>query len=66
MECLRSLFCYRQPDGHCNQSYPPVFYVRFYPHGGFPDHHLHGAGFLEKYEEVYLGGETKSMVLSIM
>ena len=65
MECLWCLFSHRQPDGHRDQQDPAVFYVRFDPDDGLPYYHLHGAGFLEKYAEVYLGSEKKSLVLFV-
>ena len=66
MECLWRLFSHRQPDGDCYQQNPPVFYVHFVTDNGLADYHLHGAGFLEKYAEVYLGGEEKSVVLFVI
>lgn len=58
MECLWRLFSHWQPDGYCHQQDPAIFYVHLHPHHGLADHHLHGAGLLEKYAEVYLGGQT--------
>jgi hypothetical protein len=55
-----------QPYGHCNKQDQAILYVCLYPDDGFTDHHLHGAGFLEKYQEIYLGGEEESMVLSLV
>lgn len=65
MECIWRLFSHRQPDGYCHQQDPAVFYVRLCTHDGFPDHYLHGAGLLEKYAEVYVGREAKSLVLFV-
>lgn len=58
MECLWRLFCHWPPDGHRHQQDPAVLYVHIHPYDGFSDHHLHGIGFLEKYEEIYLGCEA--------
>lgn len=65
MECLWRLFSHRQPDGYCCQQDPAVFYVRFHPDNGLPYHPLYGAGLLEKYAEVYVGREEKSLVLFV-
>lgn len=65
MECLWGLFRHRQPDGHCYQQDQTVLYVHFHPHYGITDHHLHDPGFLEKYAPLYLGGQKKSLVLSL-
>ena len=43
---------------------PAVFYLCFNTYDGFSYYYLPGACFLEKYEEVYMGGEKKSLVLS--
>ncbi len=56
MECLWCLFRYWQQDGYRHQQDPAILYVHLHPYDGFPDHHLHGAGILEKYAQVYLGG----------
>ena len=66
MECFWRLFSYWQPDGDCDQQNPAVFYVYFHPYDGLPDYYLYGAGFLEKYAEVYVGGEEKSVVLPVV
>ena len=58
MECLWRLLGHWQPHGHCHQQNPPVFYLCFNPHHGLADYTLYGARILEKYEEIYLGGET--------
>ena len=65
MECLWCLFCHWQPDGHCDQPDPAVFYVHLPPDDGLPDYYLHGAGFLEKYAKLCEGGEEKSLVLFV-
>jgi hypothetical protein len=65
MECLWCLCSHWQPDGHCYQQDPAVFYVHFPPDDGLTDYYLYGAGFLEKYAEIYLGGEEESVVLSL-
>ncbi len=66
MECLWRLFSYWQPDGYCYEQNPAVFYVCFHPYDGLPDYHLHGAGFLAQYAEVYVGSEKKSVVLFVV
>jgi hypothetical protein len=65
MECLWRLFGHWQPHGNRHQQNPPVFYLYFPAYVGFTDYHLPGAGFLEKYEEIYLGSEEKPLVLSL-
>lgn len=66
MECLRRLFSHRRPDGHLYQQNPTVLYVHFFTYCRLSYHYLHGAGFLEKYEEIYEGYEKKSLVLFIV
>ena len=66
MECLWCLFGHWQPVGHLCQQNPPILYVHFPAYDGLPDYHLHGAGVLEKYAEVYLGSEEESVVLPII
>lgn len=56
MECLWCMHCDRAAVGHFHQQDPPVFYVHFNPHHGFSYHYLYDTRFLEKYQEVYLGG----------
>lgn len=56
MECFRRLFCHWQPDGYCHEPYPAILYVRFHTYDGLTYYSLYGAGFLEKYEKIYLGG----------
>ena len=65
MECVWRLHSHWKPDGHCYQQDPSVFYVHFVADDGLPYYYLHGACFLEKYQEVYLGGEEESVVLSV-
>lgn len=65
MECLWRLFRYRQQDGHCDRQNPSVFYVYLYPYDGVTHHHLYGTGILEKYAALYLGSQTKPLVLFI-
>lgn len=65
MECFWRLFSHWQPDGRCYQQDPAIFYVRLYFNDGLSNYHLYGACFLEKYAKVYLGGEEKSLVLSL-
>lgn len=65
MECFWCLFRHWKPDGHCYQQHPEIFYVHLSTDDGIPDYYLYGAGILEKYEKIYLGGEEKSMVLFI-
>ena len=65
MECLWRLRCYRQPYGYCYQPYPSILHVHFHPYDGFPYYHLYGAGLLEKYAQVYMGSEEKSVVLFV-
>ena len=63
MECLWRLHCNRSEAGDLNQQDPPVFYLHLYSYDGLAGYHLYGAGFLEKYEKIYLGGEEKPLVL---
>ena len=65
MECLWCVYRHWPAAGHCHQQDPPVFYVHFPFDNGLPHYYLYGAGFLEKYAEVYLGGKEESMVLFI-
>ena len=65
MECFWRLFGHWKPHGHCHQQDQAVFYVRFITHHGFPHYHLYGAGFLEKYAELYPGSKEKSLVLFV-
>jgi len=65
MERLWGLHSHWQPHGHCYQPHPAVFYVRLATHHGLPHHYLHGAGLLEKYEKVYMGGQEESLVLFV-
>ena len=65
MECLWRLYCHWQPDGHCYQQDPAIFYVRLHSYDGLSNYHLHGACFLEKYAKVYLGSEAESVVLFV-
>ena len=65
MECLRCLFSHRQPDGHRYQQDTPVFYLCLHPDDGLPDYYLYGPRLLEKYAQVYLGGEKESLVLFV-
>ena len=63
MERLWGLYCHRRQAWHCNQQDPAVFYLCFNTYDGFACYYLPGAGFLAEYEEIYLGSETKSVVL---
>ena len=65
MECFWRLHSHRLKVGDRYQQNPAVFHVYVYTYDGLPDHHLHGIGFLEKYAEVYLGGEAESLVLLV-
>lgn len=65
MECLWGMQRHWQPDGYCHQQDPAIFYIHLPAHDGLPDYPVHGARFLEKYAEVYLGGEAESLVLFI-
>ena len=66
MECLWCLHGHWRPDGHRYQPYPAIFYVCFTTHNGLPYHSLHGAGFLEKYAEIYDDSKEKSLVLFVI
>lgn len=66
MECLWCLFGHRPPDGHIHWKDTAIFYVHLYPYDGITHNYLYGAGFLEKYAEVYMGGEKESLVLSVI
>jgi len=65
VECFWRLHRHWFKAGDRYQQDPAIFYIHFYPYHGIADHHLHGAGFLEKYTEVYLGGEAESLVLFV-
>jgi hypothetical protein len=65
VECFWRLHSHWQPNGYCNQQDPAIFYVRIYTDDGFPDHYLYDTGFLEKYQEIYLGSEEESVVLFV-
>ena len=56
MERIWRLHRYRRPAGDCNQQDPPVFYLCFRAHDGFPYYYLPGPCFLEKHQEIYMGG----------
>ena len=56
MECLWRLHRFRRQAGDRNQQDPAVFYLCFNTHDGLAYYHLPGACFLEKHQEVYLGG----------
>lgn len=66
MERIWCLFSYWQPYGNCHQQDPAVFYVRFHSDNGVPDYYIYDPGFLAEYEEVYVGGEKKSLVLFVV
>lgn len=66
MERIWRLYRYWRQAGNFNQQNPPVFHLYIDSYYGLACHYLHGAGVLEKYEEVYLGCEEKSMVLSLI
>jgi len=66
VECVWRLYRYRCQAWDRDQQDPPVFYLCFNTYNGFACYHLPGACFLEKYQEVYMGGEEESMVLSII
>jgi hypothetical protein len=55
----------RRQAGHRYQQDPPVFYLYFNTYDGISGHYLPGIGFLEKYQEIYLGRKKKSLVLSL-
>ena len=65
MERLWRLYCHRFEARHCNQQDPTVFYLCFNTYNGFACYYLHGIGFLEEYEKIYLGSEAESVVLPI-
>ena len=65
MECFWRLYRHWQPYGYCHQQDPAVFYVHFPAYAGLAHYYLYGTGFLEKYAEVYLGGEAESLVLFV-
>ena len=66
MERLWRLYSHRFPFRDRHQQDPSVFYVHFAAYAGFSYHYLYGIGLLEKYEEIYLGGEEKSVVLFVV
>lgn len=65
MERLWRLYRNREQAGYCYQQDPPVFYLCLYTYYGLTGHYLPGAGFLEKYQEVYLGSKEKPVVLPV-
>lgn len=66
MERLWRLYRNRRQAGNCIKQDPPVFYLCFDPYHGLTGHYLPRVGLLEKYQEVYLGGQKKPLVLFIM
>ena len=66
VECFWRLFGHWQSYGYCHQPDPAIFYVCFHPDNGLSYYHLYGIGFLEKYPEIYLGGEKESLVLFVV
>ena len=66
VECLWRLHRNRGQAWDRNQQNPPVFYLRFNTYDGFACYHLPGACLLEKYQEIYMGGQEESMVLFII
>jgi len=66
MERLWRLFSHRKPDGYCHQQNPSILYVHFPTYDGLSYYYLHCTCLLEKYAEVYLGGEAKSLVLFVV
>lgn len=66
MECLWGMYGHRQPDGYCYQQDPAILPLHFPADHGLAHHHLHGPGLLEKYAQVYLGSQTKSLVLFVI
>jgi hypothetical protein len=65
MERIWRLYGYRRQVRNFNQQDPPVFHLYIYSHHGLACDYLHGAGVLEEYEKIYLGGKKKPMVLSV-
>jgi hypothetical protein len=66
MERIWRLYGYRRQVRNFNQQNPPVFHLCIYSYYGLACYYLYGAGILEEYQEVYLGGEEKSLVLFII
>jgi hypothetical protein len=66
VECVWRLYCYRRQAWDRDQQDPAVFYLRFNTYHGLAGYHLPRACFLEKYQEIYMGGQEESMVLSII
>jgi hypothetical protein len=65
MECVWRLYSHWRKAGNRYQQNPSIFYLHFSADDGFSHNYLYGTGFLEKYEEVYLGGEAESVVLFV-
>ena len=65
MECFWRLYSYWPKAGNCYQQDPAIFHVRLNIDNGLPYYHLYDTGFLEKYAEIYLGGEAESLVLFV-
>ena len=66
MECFWRLYCNWQSHGHCYHPNSPVFYLYIFAYNGFSGYYLPHSCFLEKYQKVYLGGEEKPVVLSLI
>src|SRR4030095_634599 len=66
VERLWRMYCYRRQAGDRNQQNTTVFYLRFNTYDGFSDYYLPGTCLLEKHQEIYMGGEEESMVLSLI
>lgn len=65
MERLWRLHRHWQPIWDRGKQNTPVFYLCFNTNDGFSCHHLPGACFLEKHQEIYMGDKEKSVVLSL-
>ena len=65
MECLWRLFSHRRQDGDCHQPDQAIFYLCITAYDGLSYYSLYGAGFLEKYPQIYIGGKKKSLVLPV-
>ena len=65
MECFWRLYRHWRQVRDRHQQDPPIFYLHLSADDGLSHYYLHGAGFLEEYEKVYLGGEAESLVLLV-
>ena len=66
MAGFRGLFCHRRKAGHSYQQDPHVVYLYFLSYHGIAHYHLHGARFLDEYQEVHFNATQKSFEVSVV